>query len=175
MTHHISPSLTFVSFYRYSFSALRVTGWREQRRRRNRDLFEISRSCRQCANSHMQTLRELAASIKINTGSVVGAKIKRDQFLLALASMRRRTREFWREIFCLPLFLLLSSTLMLSHDHQCDFYEIASQFGIRWIRENIDTISRSVRISSVVSEDLYTTASSMIGFGEERGKHRWTL
>lgn len=43
--------------------------------------------------------------------------------------MRRRTREFRREIFCFPLFLLLSSTLTLSHDHQCDFYEMRHNLG----------------------------------------------
>lgn len=80
--------------------------WR--RGRRTGDLFEILRSCRRCANSHMQTPKELAASIKINTGSVVGAKIKKDELVLCLVPTRRRTREF-QSVIChvfLQLFIL---------------------------------------------------------------------
>ena len=96
MTHDISPSSISFSFSRFlvfSFSRFLLLGRSASRRggREERgeeggtgDLFEILRSCRRCANSHMQTPKELAASIKINTGSVVGAKIKKDEPLLCL-------------------------------------------------------------------------------------------
>lgn len=100
MTHDISPSsvsFSFFSFLLLGGSAFAKKGGEEGRR--TGDLFEILRSCRRCANSHMQTPRELAASIKINTGSVVGAKIKKDEPVLCLVPTRRRTREF-QSVIC---------------------------------------------------------------------------